>query len=183
MSKCGQAIKASVLLASFLGLLGCAADRVMGVKHSPHTTTALVNDSSSVKPCPFSVKSIDDEREHSGLGMVVFTRVEGEGFVQWFSHGITTLPGYSASPKDVELRVTLLKAHMISLSTYKSANIIVKVDTTAQGRALSSKVYRGADGSINWASSESEVQAAFDSAMVDLKRQIAVDLSKQCASM
>jgi hypothetical protein len=44
-------------------------------------------------------------------------------------------------------------------------------------------VYRGSDGSINWASSESEVQAAFDSAMVDLKRQIAVDLSKQCASM
>ena len=183
MNCVARLLGAGVLVSAFSGLLGCAADRVSGVNFSPSTAVGGMAHAGVLPSCQFSVRSINDQREHSSLGVVVFTRVDGEGFVQWFTQGISSIPGYSKDPARIDIGISLLKAHMISLSTYKSANIIVKVDPTVEGQLSSSKVYRGRDGSINWASSESEVQAAFNSAMNDLKQQIAEDISKQCKAV
>jgi hypothetical protein len=171
------------LVGATVGILGCAADRVAGVKLAPSNAIGIASRADISKQCKFKVKLIEDRREHKNLGNVAFTRVDGEGFEHWFAHGMQSLPGYSTEPARIELHIEVLKAHISTQSTYKLAHIIVKVDTAVEGLLPTSKTYRGSDGSMNWSSSESEVQTAFDSALTDLKRQISVDLSKVCKTI
>lgn len=162
------------------GVLGCAADRVAGVKSSSSRESVPATSASADQACRFNVGSFVDRRDNESLGTVGFTRVDGEGFQQWFIRGIQSVAGYSAQPQSVVLKVETLRAHIHSQATYKVANIVAKVDMSTSGKSPVTKTYRGSDGSINWGSSESEVQEAFDKALKDLKGQIAADIGEFC---
>ncbi len=157
---------------------GCAADRVAGMKSLPSSAMqAVVVDAGD---CRFSVRSIDDLRENTSLGVVGRTRVDGEEFTEWFAKGIAAIPGYTRDGAPTELRIEILKTYIHSLGTLKSANLVVRVKGVGGGASLLTKTYRGVDGSVNWSSSESEIQAAFDSALADLQLQMGSDLRGAC---
>jgi len=167
----------AITVACMAGLAGCAADRVQGVKPGQAAATAPAG---PVPSCRFSVKAVVDSRDQADLGSLFKTRVDGEGFAQWFADGIASIPGHATTPAPVELHIEVLKAYIQSLGTAKSANLVVKVKVAGDGAIPSTKTYRGVDASINWSNSESEVQAAFDAALASLRQQMSTDLAGWC---
>jgi len=133
-----------------------------------------------VAACRFTVKLIEDRREQTGLGTVVRTSVDGEGFSGWFADGIHAIPGYAHDGAPIELRIEVLKAYIHSIATMKSANLVVRVQLAADGAPLQVKTYRGVDSSTNWSSSESEIQITFDNALNDLKLKMSADIDRLC---
>ncbi|MFO1340956.1 MAG: hypothetical protein U1F53_22505 [Burkholderiaceae bacterium] len=114
------------------------------------------------------------------MGQLVRTKVAGGGFMEWVAAGIAALPGYTSEPAPTEVDVAILKAYIQGISTMKSANMVVRVTIASSGKADRKLVYRGVDNTVNWNSTESEVQEAFDRAMSDLQRQMGADLAKSC---
>lgn len=163
-----------------LVLVGCAAERVTGIKTVAASAAAAAPQEGAATACRFSVKSIDDHRDQASLGTVGFTRVDGADFSRWFADGMAAMPGYSREAAPLELRMEVLKAYIHSLGTLKSANIVVKVTAASDGVQHSTRTYRGVDGSLNWSSSESEIQAAFDRALGNLRQQMSAELAALC---
>ncbi|MDM0058205.1 hypothetical protein [Variovorax fucosicus] len=157
-------------------LAGCAADRVSGVQvrkgavQGVHANTA----------CVLAVDAIDDQRDSKTLGQIGRTRVDGEAFADWFAQGIASRPESNRDSPVQRLRIVILKAYVHGLSTLKSANLIVRVEFLSDGKSSTSKTYRGVDDSMNWSSSQDEIQAAFDRALTDLVGQIHADAAKRC---
>lgn len=159
-------------------VVGCAADRVSGLK--PAAERVARPAAAEAGACRFTVKAIEDRREEASLGVLLRTRVDGDGFNHWFADGINAVPGYTREAAPIELRIEVLKAYIHSIATMKSANLVVRVHVAASGAPPQAKTYRGSDGSVNWSSSEREVQEAFDNAMTDLTTQIGADLRGLC---
>jgi hypothetical protein len=169
--------RAFLLLASVTLAAGCGSERVAGVP-SPVAHPAAIT--ANVGTCRFSVKSVSDLREESGLGNLGRTRVGDEGFRSWFENGIAAIPGYQADTAPRTLRIEVIKAYVQGLSTMKSANLVVRVYAIDKNMALPPRVYRGVDNSGNFANTESEIQAALDRAMYNLRLQIGADIDKLC---
>jgi hypothetical protein len=127
--------------------------------------------------CLFSLEGLDDQRGRTDLGDIGRTRVEGEGFMEWFAAGLAALPGYTSGPSARRVRVVVLKAYVHGLGTLKSAQLVVRVHFLAR---LEARTYRGADATMNWSNSEGEIQSAFDRAWADLAEQIGKDLAARC---
>jgi hypothetical protein len=161
-----------------LVLCGCAADRVSGV---PPRTPVASAPASAAAPCTFSIESLKDERADDGLGSLGRTKVSGDGFMPWLNDRLAQLPGHVDQHGDVAVRIDLLKAYVQAIYSLKSANIVVRVEVAkAGGPAVSSKTLRGVEGSTNWNSTESEVQAAFEGAWSDLRPQVEDQLRGAC---
>ena len=113
------------------------------------------------RSCAFTVETVDDLRGDDSLGALGLRPVSGEGFMRWFKQQLKELPGYGGAPPRTVLRVDVLKAYVQGLSTLKSANIVVRVRYVSAAKPEPTvKVYRGVEGTVNWANSESEAQAA-----------------------
>ena len=110
------------------------------------------------------------------------TRVGDQGFARWFSQAMASMPGHSREAAPRTLRVTVLKAYIQGIGTLKSANLVVRVHTTQQGQPPQTRLYRGADASLNWANTEAEIQEAFDRALANLAAQISADVQAPCKS-
>jgi hypothetical protein len=75
----------------------------------------------------------------------------------------------------------VLKAYVHGLVSLKSANLVVRVQFPANGTAAAmTKTYRGFDDSMNWSTSQGEIQEAFNTALDNLTAQIGTDLGKRC---
>ncbi|WP_418124420.1 hypothetical protein [Variovorax sp. 160MFSha2.1] len=165
------------VLAVPLLVAGCASERVTGLQRR----TAAAQPGTSVPACPFSLGAIDDRRDAQSLGQMGRTHIDGVGFDEWFRAGIASIPGYTRDAAAPTLRITVLKAYVHGLITLKSANLVVRVQLPPDGSsAATTKTYRGFDDSINWSTSESEIQQAFDAALDNLTAQIGADLKKRC---
>ena len=158
-------------------LAGCAADRISGVPPPRQDAPTRFTKAG----CAFTVETVDDLRGDDSLGALGLRPVSGEGFMRWFKQQLMELPGYGGAPPRTVLRVDVLKAYVQGLSTLKSANIVVRVRYVSAAKPEPTvKVYRGVEGTVNWANSESEAQAALQGAWADLRRQLAADLAASC---
>jgi hypothetical protein len=158
-------------------LAGCAAaERVAGVPAAPAGVHVVAVQAAG---CAFNIEGIEDVRENRDLGFVGFTQVGGERFGGWFREGVAAIPGHSVEPAALKMHVELTRAYIHSVASMKSANLIARVRLSG-GRTPMQRTYRGVDSSLNWSSSEREVQAAFEGAMADLRRQLAADIDGLC---
>ncbi|QNK71176.1 hypothetical protein [Variovorax sp. PAMC26660] len=167
------------LAAPLLLVAGCASDKVTGLQRraamaAPQGPTASV--------CAFSLGGIDDQRDAQSLGQMGRTHIDGAGFDAWFRSGIASMPGYTGDAGAPAIRVTVLKAYVHGLASLKSANLVVRVQfpPDVQGAGATTKTYRGFNDSMNWSTSESEIQEAFNTALDSLTTQIGADLKKRC---
>jgi hypothetical protein len=161
-----------------LWLTGCASGPINGIEVSPPQKRSGASANDHAK-CHLSITSIDDQRDQKDLGYISNKRVDGAQFIDWFRQGLTTLPGYTDAAAPVHLRVAILRAY-IQASSFKSANLVVRVEVTTEGSTPQMKLYRGVDDSINWANSEGETQSAFNRALDNLKAQMHADLAQWC---
>ncbi|MDH6592765.1 hypothetical protein M2165_002654 [Variovorax sp. TBS-050B] len=168
---------ACAALAALLLASGCASDRVAGLRRpgagAPQGATA------ATPACAFSLGGIDDRRDAQSLGQMGRTHVDGAGFDEWLRNGIASMPGYTPDAAPA-IRITVLKAYVHGLLTLKSANLVVRVQFPPDAAGAATRTYRGFDDSMNWSSSESEIQQAFDAALHNLTVQIGADLNKRC---
>lgn len=160
---------------------GCASERVAGIQRRAGVAQqSHAGAAASAPACAFTLNGIDDQRAIKGLGHMGITQIDGEGFSEWFAQGIASIPGYGRDAAAPAIRVAVLKAYVHGLGTMKSANLVVRVQFLSEGAAPAVHTYRGFDDTINWSTSEGEIQAALDRALVDLTAQIGADLKKRC---
>ncbi|MDP9604444.1 UNVERIFIED_ORG: hypothetical protein J2W38_004242 [Variovorax paradoxus] len=165
------------VLAAPLLVAGCASEKVTGLQRR----TAAAQPGAPAPACPFSLGGVDDRRDAQSLGQMGRTHIDGAGFDDWFRAGIASIPGYTRDAGAPTMRITVLKAYVYGLVTLKSANLVVRVQLPPDGSGeVITKTYRGFDDSMNWSTSESEIQQALDSALDNLTAQIGADLKKRC---
>jgi hypothetical protein len=158
-------------------LAGCASDQVTGLQRR----TAAAPPGPALPACAFSLGAVDDQRDAQSLGQMGRTHIDGAGFDAWFSNGIASIPGYTRDAGAPAIRITVLKAYVHGLVSLKSANLVVRVQFSPEGSgATTTKTYRGFDDSINWSTSQGEIQEAFNTALDSLTAQIGADLKKRC---
>jgi len=173
----GRLAACFMLAAPLLSMMGCASDEVTGLQR--RSATAPPSPASTA--CAFSLGALDDQRDAQSLGQMGRTHIDGAGFDGWFRNGIASMPGYTRDAGAPAIRITVLKAYVHGLVSLKSANLVVRVQFPANGTAAAmTKTYRGFDDSMNWSTSQDEIQEAFNTALDNLTAQIGTDLGKRC---
>lgn len=178
----GSARSALVICTASALLCGCTPMQVAGVQPRALVSQPGPAAGKARAACLFNVEAIDDRRDVESLGQLGRTLVGGGGFVEWFTQGVASLPGHTDEAAPTVIKMTVLKAYVQGISTMKSVNLVVRVQFLKKGIVAASKVYRSVDNTMNWANSESEIQAAFDRALKDFAAQVDVDLQKHCQS-
>ena len=151
-------------------------------------------DKLSTTPCSIYVREIDDKRRNKeNLGRAASSTVYTNDIIEWIGQGLVSLGGGiykvviqkgNSDPvvPDYELSVFLKKAYIHSLSTSKSATLVLAVNYSQEGNDIKSSLYRGSDTSINWSSSQDEIYGAFNAAFIDLLDDLDKDLIELCRS-
>jgi len=80
------------------------------------------------------------------------------------------------------LNVEMLKAYMISITTDKSATLVLRVRYTAGNAPVQEQIYRGTNTSSNWDAGDGETQTAFDAALEQALLSIDADIVARCAA-
>jgi len=151
-------------------------------------------DTSSATPCKIYVAEIEDKRRNKkNLGRASTSTVYTKDIIDWIGQGLVSLGGgrykvviQKENPEpvvpDYKISVFLKKAYIHSLSTSKSATLVLAVNYSQEGEDIRSSLYRGSDTSINWSSSQDEIHGAFNAAFIDLLDDLDKDLIELCRS-
>ena len=151
-------------------------------------------DTSSATPCKIYVAEIEDKRRNKkNLGRASTSTVYTKDIIDWIGQGLVSLGGgrykvviqkENSEPvvPDYKISVFLKKAYIHSLSTSKSATLVLAVNYSQEGDDIKSSLYRGSDTSINWSSSQNEIHGAFNAAFIDLLDDLDKDLIELCRS-
>lgn len=136
----------------------------------------------AVPACDFHLVSLEDRRSSTEtLGSIAGRVVHAEDFPAWLRSGFATVPGYAPGPeRGIGLRVELLKAYLQSISTAKTAAIVVRVAYPGAEAGERQVVYRGENTSTNWSSSDAETRAALDAALAEVLGKVRADLPAAC---
>lgn len=131
--------------------------------------------------CAFHVASFEDKRPSGAtLGHIAGRAVFLDDIQAWVRSGLATLPGYAdaPTPASIGLEVELVKAYLQSLTTAKTATVVMRV--AYPGAAAAPVQYRGTNTSVNWNSSDSEAREAMNLALGDVLARMRTDLGKHC---
>jgi hypothetical protein len=187
-ARCRHRAACCALAAALLLVAGCASDEVTGLQRRTPVAAPSAAPTAASSACAFSLGGIDDRRDAQSLGQMGRTHIDGAGFDGWLRNGMASIPGYTRDAGAPAIRITVLKAYVHGLASLKSANLVVRVEFPAQGagaagtvaKAATSKTYRGFDDSMNWSTSQAEIQEAFNAALDSLAAQIGADLKQRC---
>ncbi len=148
----------------------------------------------SSSPCKIYVAQIEDKRlNRQNLGRAASSTVYTKDIIDWIGQGLVSLgggiykvviPKENSEPvmSDYKISVFLKKAYIHSLSTSKSATLVLAVNYSQKGDDIKYSLYRGSDTSINWSSSQDEIHGAFNAAFIDLLDDLDKDLIELCRS-
>ncbi len=158
-----------------------AAGRFMQSKQAP------------LKPaCEVYLTGVSDAREQgSDVSTNLGVPIHHDDIVAWLRAGLLAWktpkvmlspPPSGAASAKLRLDVELRKAHLWTISTSMSANLVVSASMTSLDGSARQKIVRGRDTGMNWAASAAEVRDAFDRALRDLLVKLTPDLSSLCGS-
>ncbi|MES2488948.1 MAG: hypothetical protein V4607_04085 [Pseudomonadota bacterium] len=133
--------------------------------------------------CQFSLAAVTDRTQSSDkIGAIGNAPVLASDVVGWVRAAFEQIPGHSQQPQNLSLDVELVRSYIHALSVSKSANVVIRVNYLRPAQNPITRAYRGADTSMNWFSSDSEVQSAFNRALKEMAQQVAGDLGQFCES-
>lgn len=152
---------------------------------------AGTGDSKSLSPatCGIYLEKVDDLRsDKQDMGNIAGNPVSAADMIGWVKSSVSQLrrDGYRiddqrASGDDLTIDVELLKAYMLSITTSKSAVLVVRVIyKRADATVLTSRVYRGTDTSMDWAGTEGETNSAFQRAAAQVLSIVQPDMHDYC---
>jgi len=146
-----------------------------------------------LKPaCEVYLTGVSDVREQgSDVSTNLGVPIHHDDIVAWLRGGLlawktpkvmlSPLPSGDVSAAKLRLDVELRKAHLWTISTSMSANLVVSATITAADGSTRRKIIRGRDTGMNWAGSAAEVRDAFDRALRDLLVKLTPELASLCA--
>jgi hypothetical protein len=86
----------------------------------------------------------------------------------------------AAHPDEPTLKIELIKAYIITITSVKSANVVLRVTRSQNGSEPQTQIYRGRDTGLNWAASDDEAQGALDAALSDALDRMETDMKMRC---
>jgi hypothetical protein len=135
----------------------------------------FIGDVRDLRPDPQSMGSISLRTVHAG---------DSAG---WVRSGLQTLDrdkrlriAGTAADADLVLDAEILKAYIMSITTQKAANVVIRVRYSRHGVAEGDAIYRGALNEVNWIGGDDETQGAFDDALSQVIAAVAADTAKRC---
>lgn len=140
--------------------------------------------------CRIHIGDVTDKRtEKDTLGQIGDRVIRDADPAAWLRSGLLTLDrdkriaiADSAKDADLDLDVDLLKAYIISITSDKSANVVVRVRYSRGGADAGERVIRGTETGWNWNNGAGEVKTALDDALEDLLKSLAQDVETRCAA-
>src|SRR3954447_11585234 len=147
-----------------------------------------------LKPaCEVYLTGVSDAREQgSEVSTNLGVPIHHDDIVAWLRAGLLAWktpnvmlsppPSGDVSPAKLRLDVELRKAHLWTISTSMSANLVVSATITGLDGSARQKIVRGRDTGMNWAASAAEVRDAFDRALRDLLVKLTPELASLCGA-
>lgn len=143
----------------------------------------------SQTPCRIRIAQVSDKRTvKESMGNLGVRQVRSPDPAAWLKSGLETLgrdPGLQIvdEQSDLDLDVELLKSYMLTITTDKSANVVVRVRYSRNGAALGEQVIRGTRTGWNWSNGSGEAEGAFDDALGDLLNMLDQDVESRCTAL
>jgi hypothetical protein len=137
------------------------------------------------------VVKINDERmDPSTLGVVAGRTVHAPPDTQtWMRSGVSALAKdgvrvefgeVAPAPRVIDAVVVLKTAWVSSAATSKMASVVLHIDYEHAGQPLKSNDYRGNTTSVNWASTDSEIQSLLQDVFGKVLAQVGNDFRGVC---
>jgi hypothetical protein len=181
-------------LATFVGSLllgGCSSQPYsLSSQFTPPESPAW--STAATASCRVRVTEIHDLRaDPLSMGVIGNRPIRGADAPAWVRSGLDSLGldqrillvgAELGNDADLALSLDLLKAYMHSITTQKSANVVLRVRYSRHGQPLDEQVYRGVDTGGNWAQGDGETQEAFDAALAESLTAIDRDIRTRCAA-
>jgi hypothetical protein len=141
--------------------------------------------------CEVYLTGVSDAREPgTGITNTMSIAIRHDDIVPWMKaalldwkpHGTILRERSAEAVPDGKpsIEVELRKAHLQSLSTSMSANLVVAASFKSADGTMRRDIARGRDTSVNWGNSTGEVQAIFDRALNDLLARLEARVRKLC---
>jgi len=114
----------------------------------------------------------DVRLDPNDLGMAGQRYVQTIDSVAWLSGALSSMKNdprlrFVDNDDDAEftLRIELVKAYIMTITTQKSANVVLRANYSRNGTAIDTQIARGRDTGANWANGSEEVQGALNRAL------------------
>lgn len=140
--------------------------------------------------CHIHLGDVRDVRaDAQAMGSLGLRQVHAADSAAWIRSGleslnrdyrITVVDKLAAGDPGIDLNVELVKSYIETITTVKSASVVLRVRYRRQGVALDEQYYRGVETGTNWANGIDETQSAFDSALAEILLAIDRDVITRC---
>jgi hypothetical protein len=124
----------------------------------------------------------DSRLDPESLGAVARRRFDGDKVASWIDQALSTLGSTNYSVRTgaehrpgagtIIIHPSLLKLYVDSLSTTKTAVVVIQLDFELPGSRRATHTYRGQYAGMNWGSGTGEVTSALNLALSDCLEKI-----------
>ncbi len=138
--------------------------------------------------CRVHIADVRNARENPEfMGQMGPRPVIAADAVTWVRSALETMNAFprlrlvgEGDEADLELRIELIKAYVMSYASAKASDVVVRVGYSRQGRKLDERVIRGTDNGTNWINGEGEMQSSLNGALASLVQQLDRDVIAHC---
>lgn len=81
---------------------------------------------------------------------------------------------------ELVLRIELVKAYIMAITTEKSSNVVLRVGYSRDGKYLDTQIARGRDLGADWINGDDEVQGSLDRALTAAVWELGNDIVNRC---
>ena len=140
--------------------------------------------------CRLRIASVRDTRVDPGsVGSMGPVAVHFADTAGWIGSALNSLARDPAirivtdySQADLVLDVEIVKAYISTITTEKTAKVVLHVRTSGRGVTARDDYYSGSDMSLNWVGGRAETEGALNDALTNAVRQIDRDVVTWCRS-
>lgn len=146
----------------------------------------------ALKGCKLAVGEIKDARaDPTMIGFIGPRPVRGPDNPQaWIGNVLVGLSAYGLDveypasdvrPTELVVNATLVTAWVSSVATAKTGSVVVKARFSRGDAVVKEANYRGAESSVDWWGSSSEIQGMIDAALTQIVDAMSHDLVSLCS--
>ncbi|VAX01894.1 hypothetical protein MNBD_GAMMA22-197 [hydrothermal vent metagenome] len=148
----------------------------------------VATEKNKVSACNVLISKLIDKR-HSKKSFGTSHRYEkfASSVPEWVEKSLLSIKPHhiyfnetkNQSVKKLMIDVEILKVYVHHKTTSLNANVVIRVKFLENDK-VKSKLYRGMDTSINWASGTSDVEEGMNAAISKVLDEMTVDINKRC---
>jgi hypothetical protein len=138
--------------------------------------------------CAVYLADVRDVRvDPNDLGMMGGRAIKTPDSNAWLQAALTSLKQdprlhFVDADKDAELvlRIELVKAYIMTITTEKSSNVVLRVGYSRDGKDIDTQIARGRDTGANWINGDDEAQGSLNRALTAAVWELGNDIVSRC---